>query len=122
MLVGQPGELADLVDGVDRAQLGGLADGEHPRRDVVFIVRGLQQGAHRAGAQLAVRGRDINELGPCEAFGRTALVHVYVCAAGADHRLVGSKQALESDDVRSRPAVGVKHLDVRLEQRPEALR
>jgi hypothetical protein len=56
------------------------------------------------GPQLAVLGRDRDELAAGEPLGRAALVDVDVRGLGADDRLVGREQALQADDVGARAA------------------
>ena len=68
----------DLVDRVQRAELGRLRDGDDRRLDVVDVAASDVGGADHLRGELAVRGRDVPELAAEEPLRSTALVPVDV--------------------------------------------
>ena len=54
-----------------------------------------------AGRELAVLGRDGEQLGAREPLRRSAFVDVHVRRLGADHRLVRAREGVDRGDVRA---------------------
>ena len=82
--LGQRGRLGRRVHG---AELGRLRDRDDPRLHVVLVADADDGAAHQLRRQLAVGGRQIDELAAGEALRRAALVHVDVRGLGADDGL-----------------------------------
>ena len=88
-----------LVEGVDGAELGRLGDRDDPLLGVVVVARRASQRPTSSGRELAVLGRDGEELDAGDALGGAALVDVHVGGLGADHGLEAAGQRVERGDV-----------------------
>ena len=114
-------ERLHLVDRVERAELGGLCDRDHPGLDVVLVAECMGDGLDVLGPELAVGGGDVDELGPDEPLGRARLVDVDVGRLGAHHGLRRPDRRGQRKDVGAGASPHEQHLGVHTEQVPEHL-
>src|SRR5438445_12591219 len=84
---------------VKRAHLGGLGDGYHLGLNVMLIADSVIRRLHGIECQLAIGGGDGNELAASEFFGSAALVGIDVRGFGADHRVIGLGERLQTEHV-----------------------
>ena len=70
---------------------------------MVLVAEADEPAAQQLRRELAVRGRDVHQLGPDDTLDRAALVDVDVRSLSADHRLEGTQHGRECSDVAAGP-------------------
>ena len=93
--------VAQLVDGVERAELGGLRERDHERLRAVLVAPAPRLAVDQLGGELAVVGRDVQDLDAGDPLGRAALVDVDVGGGCRDHGAPAGEHRLQPDDVRA---------------------
>ena len=97
--VGPVGQGPDLFDGVARAQLRALGDGDDTGLDVVLVSHTGEHPLGQVGGELPVGAVHRHQLRSEEPLGGAALVDGDVGARCADDRFVGAEEGLEADHV-----------------------
>ena len=95
------GDRAELVDGVQRAELGGLRQRDDERLGAVLVAPAPRLAVDELGRELAVVGRHGQELDAGDPLGRAALVDVDVSGGCRDHGAPARQHRLQPDDVGS---------------------
>ncbi|MPM63030.1 hypothetical protein SDC9_109908 [bioreactor metagenome] len=115
------GEGAQLVGGVDGAQLGALRDADHLGLGVVLDAEAVRSPGHQRRGEFAVRGVHGQRLDAGQLLRCTALVYVDVGRPGADHGVPAVGQHRQRHDVG--PGAGEDRVGGRLfpEVTPEHL-
>ena len=96
------GDRADLVDGVRRAELGGLRDRDDQRLGAVLVSPAPGLAVDELGGQLAVGRLDREQLDAGDLLGRAGLVGVDVRGLRADDGAPAREHRLQADDIRAR--------------------
>ena len=115
------GDRAQLVDRVQRAELGGLRQRDHERLRAVLVAPAPRLAVDELGRELAVVGRDGQELDAGDPLGSAALVDVDVRGGCRDHGAPAGEHRLQPDDVRAGAVEDRERLDALAEVLDEDL-
>ena len=94
------GDLAQLVDRVPRAELGGLRQRDHERLGAVLVAPAPRLAVDQLRRQLAVVCRHREQLDPGHPLRCACLIHVDVGGGCRDHGAPAREHRLEPDHVR----------------------
>ena len=108
-----------LLERVQRPELGRLRDRHDAGLDDMLVADAHDPPRHQLGRELAVRRRHGEQLDAAHHLGRAALVDVQVRALGADHALPGAQHGPQADDVRARAVEDGEGDRVGTEVRPD---
>ena len=98
-VVGKAGQDLNLIRLIDSAHFGGLRDRNHPRLNMMLISCAVAGPANRFHRELAVRGRNRDQLRTYEFFRRPAFILIEMRFAPANHGLEGAGERGQTENV-----------------------